>query len=135
MNTFIDTNLLKTEAEKYGVILDDTALSRFDTYGRMLVERNEKINLTAITDSYGVTVKHFLDSLTLFILADIPAGASVIDVGTGAGFPGVAMLIARPDLKVTLLDSTGKKLKVIEDILSNIGLEANILHMRAEEAG
>ena len=59
----------------------------------------------------------------------------MIDVGTAAGFPGVAMLIARPDLKVTLLDSTGKKLKVIEDILSNIGLEANILHMRAEEAG
>ena len=135
MNTFIDTNLLKTEAEKYGVILDDTALSRFDTYGRMLVEWNEKINLTAITDSYGVTVKHFLDSLTLFNFADIPEGASVIDVGTGAGFPGVAMLIARPALKVTLLDSTGKKLKVIEDILSNIGLEANILHMRAEEAG
>lgn len=135
MNTFIDTTLLKTEAEKYGIILDETALSRFNTYGRMLVDWNEKINLTAITDSYGVTVKHFLDSLTLFKFAEIPEGASVIDVGTGAGFPGVAMLIARPDLKVTLLDSTGKKLKVIEDILSNIGLEADILHMRAEEAG
>ena len=135
MNTFIDTALLKTEAEKYGVFLDETALSRFDTYGRMLVEWNEKINLTAITDSYGVTVKHFLDSLTLFNFTEIPEGASVIDVGTGAGFPGVAMLIARPDLELTLLDSTGKKLKVIEDILSNIGLFADILHMRAEEAG
>lgn len=135
METFIDIKLLKEESEKYGVILDETALSRFDTYGRMLVEWNEKINLTAICDPYGVTVKHFLDSLTLFNFIDIPKGAKVIDVGTGAGFPGVAMLIARPDLKLTLLDSTAKKLKVIEDILSAMGLEAQILHSRAEESG
>ena len=135
METFIDINLLKTEAEKYGVILDDTALSRFDTYGKMLVDWNEKINLTAITDSYGVTVKHFLDSLTLFNYINISEGAKIIDVGTGAGFPGVAMLIARPDLKLTLLDSTAKKLGVISDILSALGLEAEILHSRAEEAG
>lgn len=135
METFIDINLLKTEAEKYGVILDDTALSRFDTYGKMLVDWNEKINLTAITDSYGVTVKHFLDSLTLFNYINISEGAKIIDVGTGAGFPGVAMLIARPDLKLTLLDSTAKKLGVISDILSALSLEAEILHSRAEEAG
>lgn len=135
METFIDIKVLKEESEKYGVILDETALSRFDTYGRMLVEWNEKINLTAICDPYGVTVKHFLDSLTLFNFIDIPKGAKVIDVGTGAGFPGVAMLIARPDLKLTLLDSTAKKLKVIEDILSAMGLEAQILHSRAEESG
>lgn len=135
METFIDINLLKTEAEKYGVILDDTALSRFDTYGKMLVDWNEKINLTAITDSYGVTVKHFLDSLTLFNYINISEGAKIIDVGTGAGFPGVAMLIARPDLNLTLLDSTAKKLGVISDILSALGLEAEILHSRAEEAG
>ena len=135
METFIDINLLKTEAEKYGVILDDTALSRFDTYGKMLVDWNEKINLTAITDSYGVTVKHFLDSFTLFNYINISEGAKIIDVGTGAGFPGVAMLIARPDLKLTLLDSTAKKLGVISDILSALGLEAEILHSRAEEAG
>ena len=135
METFIDINLLKTEAEKYGVILDDTALSRFDTYVKMIVDWNEKINLTAITDSYGVTVKHFLDSLTLFNYINISEGAKIIDVGTGAGFPGVAMLIARPDLKLTLLDSTAKKLGVISDILSALGLEAEILHSRAEEAG
>ena len=135
METFIDINLLKTEAEKYGVILDDTALSRFDTYGKMLVDWNEKINLTAITDSYGVTIKHFLDSLTLFNYINISEGAKIIDVGTGAGFPGVAMLIARPDLKLTLLDSTAKKLGVISDILSALSLEAEILHSRAEEAG
>lgn len=134
MDTFIDKKLLKEESEKFSVTLDDTALDRFDTYGKMLVSWNEKINLTAITDSYGVTVKHFLDSLSIFSYENIPLGAKVIDVGTGAGFPGVAMLIARPDLDLTLLDSTGKKLKVIEDILSNISLSATILHARAEEA-
>ena len=65
----------------------------------------------------------------------IPKGASLIDVGTGAGFPGLALLIARPDINLTLLDSTRKKLTVIEDILKNIGLEAELLHSRAEEAG
>ena len=66
---------------------------------------------------------------------DIPEGAKVIDVGTGAGFPGLAMLIARPDLDMTLMDSTKKRLMVIEDILENIGLKANIVHSRAEDAG
>lgn len=117
-----------------GVILDEKALERFDIYAKLLKEWNEKINLTAITDPEGITVKHFLDSLSLFKVADLPKGAKLIDVGTGAGFPGVALLIARPDLKITLLDSTGKKLKVIEDILFNMDLEAEILHARAEEA-
>ena len=76
-----------------------------------------------------------LISLTIFSYVDIQEGAKVIDVGTGAGFPGLAMLIARPDLKMTLMDSTKKRLMVIEDILENIGLAANVVHSRAEEAG
>ena len=96
---------------------------------------NEKINLTAITDPEGVTIKHFLDSITIFSYVDIPEGAKVIDVGTGAGFPGLAMLIARPDLDMTLMDSTKKRLTVIEDILEKIGLKANVVHSRAEDAG
>lgn len=132
---FILKDLLKKEAEKFHVKLEEEALERFDIYGRLLVQWNEKINLTAITDPYGVTVKHFLDSLTIFSAVDIPEGAKVIDVGTGAGFPGLAMLIARPDLQVTLMDSTNKKLNVIRDILENIGLSADIVHCRAEEAG
>lgn len=135
MTTFIDKALLRAEALKFGFSLDETALDRFDIYAKMLAEWNEKINLTAITDPYGIVIKHFVDSLTIFQYADIEQGAKVIDVGTGAGFPGVAMLIARPDLDVTLLDSTGKKLNVIADILSHMGLEANIVHARAEEAG
>ncbi len=135
MADFISKSLLKEKAALYGVELDEKALERFDIYGRLLVEWNEKINLTAITEPDEVVIKHFVDSLTVFSAIDIPEGARVIDVGTGAGFPGVAMLIARPDLDITLMDSTNKKLNVIRDILENIGLEANVVHKRAEEAG
>lgn len=133
--TFILKDLLKEKAEMFHVKLDETALERFDLYGKLLVEWNEKINLTAITDPEGVTIKHFLDSITIFSYVDIPEGAKVIDVGTGAGFPGLAMLIARPDLQMTLMDSTKKRLTVIEDILEKIGLSADVVHSRAEEAG
>lgn len=133
--SFILRDLLKEKAEMFHVKLDETALDRFDTYGKLLVDWNEKINLTAITDPEGVTIKHFLDSITIFSYVDIPEGAKVIDVGTGAGFPGLAMLIARPDLDMTLMDSTKKRLMVIEDILEKIGLKANVVHSRAEDAG
>ncbi len=134
-NTFINKELLKKEAAVYGVNLDETALERFDIYAKLLVEWNEKINLTAITDPEGIVMKHFVDSLSIFSAIDFSEGARSIDVGTGAGFPGIPMLIARPDLKITLLDSTNKKLNVIRDILEKIGLEAEVLHSRAEEAG
>ena len=133
--SFIYKDLLKDKAEMFHVKLDEQALERFDTYGKLLVEWNEKINLTAITDPEGITIKHFLDSLTILGYVDIPEGAKVIDVGTGAGFPGLAMLIARPDLDVTLMDSTKKRLMVIENILETIDLKANVVHARAEEAG
>ena len=133
--SFILKDLLKEKSEMFHVKLDETALERFDIYGKLLVEWNEKINLTAITDPEGVTIKHFLDSITIFSYVDIPEGAKVIDVGTGAGFPGLAMLIARPDLQMTLMDSTKKRLMVIEDILDKLGLSANVVHSRAEEAG
>lgn len=134
-NNFISLELLKEKAALYGTELDEIALERFDKYAKLLVEWNEKINLTAITDPEGIVIKHFVDSLTVFSAIEIPEGAKVIDVGTGAGFPGVAMLIARPDLKMTLIDSTNKKLNVIRDILEKIGLDANVVHIRAEEAG
>ncbi len=135
MSDFISKSLLKEKAAEFGVELDEKALERFDIYARLLVDWNEKINLTAITEPDEIVIKHFVDSLTLFSAIDIPKGAKVIDVGTGAGFPGVAILIARPDLDITLMDSTNKKLNVIRDILENIGLEANVVHKRAEEAG
>lgn len=133
-NSYFCRDQLKSMAADFGVALDETALDRFAVYAEKLVSWNEKINLTAITDPEGITVKHFADSLAVFRYADIPQNAKVIDVGTGAGFPGVAMLIARPDIMLTLLDSTKKKLLVIDDILSELGLKAQTLHARAEEA-
>ena len=131
----ISKELLQKEADKINVSLDETALERFDRYAELLVDWNKKINLTAITDPEGILYKHFIDSLVILKYIDIPKESKIIDVGTGAGFPGVALLIARPDLKLTLLDSTKKKLTVISDILENLNLSAEILHMRAEDAG
>lgn len=135
MADFISKELLREKAEMFHVKLNDEALERFDIYARLLTEWNEKINLTAITEPSEIVIKHFVDSLTIFNVIDIPQGAKVIDVGTGAGFPGLVMKIARPDLDITLMDSTKKRLTVIEDILDNMGLETEIVHSRAEEAG
>ncbi len=131
----IDTALLKVEANKIGVELDDIALDRFDKYAEMIVETNKSLNLTAITEPVEILYKHFVDSLSLLSVVDFDNNAKVIDVGTGAGFPGVCLLIARPDLKITLMDGTNKRLTFIADVLDELGLNAEILHSRAELAG
>lgn len=118
-----------------GVTLSDEAFARLDAFSEQLVETNRHFNLTAITEPEDMTVKHFADSLTLFSFVDFPEGAKIIDVGTGAGFPGLVLKLARPDLEVTFLDSTRKKLGFIESVLQNAGLSGEILHRRAEEAG
>lgn len=131
----ISKELLKSITEKNRISLGDEALDRFDRYAEHLLSWNEKLNLTAITDPEEIVYKHFLDSLMPLKYEEIPEGSSLIDVGTGAGFPGLALLIARPDLKVTLLDSTQKKLTAVADIAENLGLAPNFVHARAEEAG
>lgn len=93
------------------------------------------MNLTAITDEHGVAVKHFADSLTLYNFVDVKKNASIIDVGTGAGFPGVVLKIARPDIKLTLLDSLNKRLTFLDTVLNDIGLDSELVHSRAEEGG
>ena len=118
----INKSLLKCEAEKIGVLLDETALDRFDLYAEMLVETNKTLNLTAITDPDEIVYKHFVDSLALLSCVNFKDNAKVIDVGTGAGFPGVVLLIARPDLKMTLLDGTNKRLVFIANVLDELGL-------------
>ena len=131
----LNREALRQKAAMFHVKLDETALERFADYARLLQDWNEKINLTAITDTNEILTKHFLDSLTILPLIAPQENAKLIDVGTGAGFPGLALLIARPDLKVTLLDSTKKKLTVLQDILEKLDLSAALLHLRAEEAG
>lgn len=108
-------------------------LDRFETYYEMLTDWNTRVNLTAITEKDEVAKKHFYDSLLSAPL--LPEGARCIDVGTGAGFPGVALLIARPDLEMTLLDSLQKRLTFLEALLDKLGLSATLVHARAEDAG
>lgn len=131
----INKDLLKTYAAEIGVSLDDTALDRFDVYAKLLVESNKVMNLTGITEPDEIVVKHFIDSLELLKCAEIPQGATLIDVGTGAGFPGVPLLIARPDLKVTLLDSLQKRLGFLDNVLNACSLNAELIHLRAEDGG
>lgn len=130
----INKALLASEAAKYGISLDSTALDKFDTYAQLLVQTNRQYNLTSITEPDEIVYKHFIDSLALSVSAQIDPGARVIDVGTGAGFPGIPLLIIRPDIKLTLLDSTAKKLVFIENVLVELGLAAETLHSRAELA-
>ncbi|MDD6061042.1 MAG: 16S rRNA (guanine(527)-N(7))-methyltransferase RsmG [Oscillospiraceae bacterium] len=131
----IDKEDLRKGAESFGLALDETALDRFDRYAEALAETNKHLNLTAITDPEGIVTKHFLDSLSVLSVYSPKHSARCIDIGTGAGFPGSTLLIARPDLQMTLLDGTQKKLHFVDETLQSMGLYAKILHSRAEEAG
>ena len=112
---------------------DEKALDRFEIYQRLLAEWNEKMNLTAITDPVEVAEKHFADSLAA--LPYLKPGMKVIDVGTGAGFPGVPLLIMMPELQMTLADSLQKRLTFLEALLQELGLKAALVHGRAEDLG
>ena len=107
----------------------------FARYCGMLQEWNQRMNLTAITDDQGVAEKHFLDSLLPLTLWELPRGARLVDVGTGAGFPAVPIKLLRPDIQITLLDSLQKRLTFLEAVCSQLGIQAELLHARAEDAG
>lgn len=117
---------LPQASERYG---------SFRTYCGFLQEYNAKVNLTAITDDEGVAVKHFADSLLPLTLCELPQGASLVDVGTGAGFPGVPLKLVRPDLRLTLLDPLEKRLVFLRELCGRLGIEAETVHLRAEQAG
>ena len=121
--------------EDFKIKLSEEQLSQLEAYHTLLSEWNEKINLTAITDDRGVAVKHFADSMTIFNYFDIPQNARVIDVGTGAGFPGLVLKIVRPDIELTLLDSLQKRLNFLSTVLDALHLDATLIHSRAEEGG
>lgn len=131
----LNQDLLYNTIKQFDVSLDDEAFSRLDAFAEMLIETNKSFNLTAITEPDEVTVKHFADCLSVFSCVDIPQGSRVIDVGTGAGFPGMVLLLARPDIKMTFLDSLQKRLGFIESVLEKTGVGAELVHMRAEDAG
>ena len=127
-----NTNKLRELCADF-IELDDTALSRLSDYGNLLLEWNEKMNLTAITEPDEVLIKHFYDCILFFKHVEVPQGAKIIDVGTGAGFPGMVLLIARPDIKLCLLDSLNKRINFLREVLSSLGLSAETVHARAEE--
>ena len=113
--------------------LTDEMCEQLGTYGEMLIEWNEKMNLTAIKEPDEILIKHFYDCLLFLKNVEIPQNAKVIDVGTGAGFPGVVLKIARPDIQLTLLDGLNKRITFLNAVLENIGLSATAVHGRAEE--
>lgn len=127
-----NAELFLKNADALGIAVTDTQLSLFENYAAALVERNKVMNLTAITDADGIAVKHFADCVSLLKVIDSKP-SKIIDIGTGAGFPGIPLLIMEPSLNLTLLDSTGKKLSFIADFLDSQRLKAKIIHGRAED--
>ncbi len=127
--------ILGEAAAKEGFLLTEGQLADFERYARMLVEWNERINLTAITAPDEIAIKHFLDSILLLKLVDLPQGGRVIDVGTGAGFPALPLKILRPDLRVTLLDSLNKRITFLTAVSQALSQDNVCIHARAEEAG
>lgn len=131
----INKRKLKEYSAEMGIALDDTALERFDIYADELAKANKTMNLTAITEPDEIIVKHFADSLEILKYCAVPKDAGMIDVGTGAGFPGLPLLIVRNDIKLTLLDSLKKRLTFLDGVLNKCSLDAKIIHARAEDAG
>ena len=126
----------KLEVSKLGINVTSLELDKLEKYYNLLIEWNEKINLTAITDKKDVYLKHFYDSLTLVKVIDLENVSSLCDLGTGAGFPGIILKIFFPNLKLTLVDSLNKRIKFLEVLVNELFLENVILiHGRAEEYG
>lgn len=124
---------LKEGLNDLGLSLPQERQEKLCVFARAMVRQNEVMNLTAITEDTQVAKLHLLDSLTVLCCADL-AGKTLIDVGCGAGFPGVPLAIACPEAKITLLDSLGKRVKWLEQILPQLGISAECVTARAEEA-
>lgn len=121
------------DCKSNGIVLDDGTAERLEIYAELLLEWNQKMNLTAITEPVEIAQKHFFDCLLFLKHIEIKQNAKIIDIGTGAGFPGVVLKIARPDIHLSLLDSLNKRLVFLEEVLRRTELEAQLVHSRAED--
>lgn len=125
---------LKVLAQEIDVNLNEEQIKSFYEYMNLLLEWNEKINLTAITEQNEVILKHFIDSMT--VLKDLKDNQNIIDVGTGAGFPGIPIAIVKKNCKITLMDSLNKRIKFLDEVINKLELKnVNAIHSRAEDMG
>ena len=129
-------SLLLESAQALGIALSEAQTDQFMQYLSLLLEWNEKMNLTAITDPVEVVQKHFIDCISVLPHLDLQGGETMIDVGTGAGFPGVPLKIANPALQVTLLDALQKRLTFLDTLTQSLDLsDVTLVHSRAEDGG
>lgn len=129
-----DISKFQSDLQEMDITLTDKQISQFLVYYEMLTEWNQSVNLTAITEYQDVMKKHFIDSLSLVKVYDVRSRSSVIDVGTGAGFPGLALKIAFPEMELTLLDSLNKRIHFLDAVIERLELSGiETLHGRAED--
>lgn len=132
MSVFTDS--LENRLSELGIPYDAALPGKCEAYYRHVVAVNRHLNLTRITGEEEAAVQHFADAMLLARFLDIPEDGRVVDVGTGAGFPGVPLELLRPDIRITLMDASGKKTDFIRETLSHMGIDADVMCARAEEA-
>ena len=128
------SHLLESKAQELSLTFSERQIKQFEDYYRILIEWNHVMNLTAITEYEEVVEKHFIDSLSIINAVDFSEIFNIIDIGTGAGFPGIPLKIAFPDINITLLDSLNKRVKFLNEVIEQLGLNnINAIHGRAED--